>query len=105
MRITRLVPALLALAAATVFAQGVDELKKFEGTWVLMEAKRDGQPVPAADIGKGRITWKGNVCWMSHTDYIAKLPEGFVVTGRTPVCPIAAMENVKRNRYICGVKK
>jgi GMP synthase (glutamine-hydrolysing) len=46
-----------------------------------------------------RITWKGNVCWMSHTDYIAKLPEGFVVTGRTPVCPIAAMENVKRKLY------
>ena len=34
-----------------------------------------------------------NVCWMSHTDYISGLPHGFHVTARTPVCPIAAMEN------------
>ena len=33
------------------------------------------------------------VCWMSHTDYIAKAPEGFRITACTPVCPVAAMED------------
>ncbi len=39
------------------------------------------------------------VVWMSHTDYIAELPDGFAVTAKTPVCPVAAMENVDRKLY------
>ena len=37
------------------------------------------------------------VCWMSHTDYISQIPEGFHVTAHTPVCPVAAMSYPKRN--------
>ncbi len=37
--------------------------------------------------------------WMSHTDYIAELPPGFVVTARTPDCPAAAMEDPERGLY------
>lgn len=32
------------------------------------------------------------VTWMSHTDYIEKMPDGFEATACTPVCPVAAME-------------
>ncbi len=39
------------------------------------------------------------ICWMSHTDYISQVPEGFVVTASTPVCPVAAMENTAKNLY------
>ena len=39
------------------------------------------------------------ICWMSHTDYIAKAPEGFKVIAKTPVCPVAAMENVEKKLY------
>lgn len=39
------------------------------------------------------------VCWMSHTDYIEKAPEGFNVVGHTPVCPVAAMECPERALY------
>lgn len=39
------------------------------------------------------------ICWMSHTDYIEKAPEGFQVTAHTSVCPIAAMECVQKNLY------
>ncbi|MCB7319686.1 glutamine-hydrolyzing GMP synthase [Lacrimispora sp. 210928-DFI.3.58] len=43
---------------------------------------------------------EGNtITWMSHTDYIAGLPEGFKATGSTPVCPIAAMECPSRKLY------
>ena len=37
--------------------------------------------------------------WMSHTDYIAAVPEGFTITAHTPVCPVAAMENADRKLY------
>lgn len=39
------------------------------------------------------------VCWMSHTDYIERVPEGFAVTAHTPVCPVAAMENREKGFY------
>lgn len=39
------------------------------------------------------------ICWMSHTDYIEKEPEGFTVTATTPVCPVAAMELPEKKLY------
>ncbi|MBR5336600.1 MAG: glutamine-hydrolyzing GMP synthase [Lachnospiraceae bacterium] len=42
---------------------------------------------------------KDTVVWMSHTDYIAEVPEGFKITGKTEVCPVAAMEDSARKLY------
>ncbi len=39
------------------------------------------------------------ICWMSHTDYIAKAPADFTVTASTSVCPVAAMENKEKGLY------
>jgi GMP synthase (glutamine-hydrolysing) len=39
------------------------------------------------------------VCWMSHTDYIAAVPDGFKITAHTPHCPVAAMENPAQKLY------
>lgn len=39
------------------------------------------------------------ICWMSHTDRIVRLPEGFHTTAHTEHCPIAAMENPARKLY------
>lgn len=39
------------------------------------------------------------ICWMSHTDYIAEIPEGFKVVATTSVCPVAAMECVEKKLY------
>ena len=39
------------------------------------------------------------ICWMSHTDYISKAPEGFKVVAKTSVCPVAAMECPERKLY------
>lgn len=36
---------------------------------------------------------------MSHTDYVSRLPEGFVVTADTEVCPVAAAENRELRLY------
>lgn len=66
---------------------------------------------PTSEYGKTEVTIdeqeskifqgvdKTTICWMSHTDYIAEAPAGFVVTASTPVCPVAAMENAARNLY------
>ena len=39
------------------------------------------------------------VVWMSHTDYVDKLPEGFKVTARSQACPCAAFENAEKKIY------
>ncbi|MDE6759565.1 MAG: glutamine-hydrolyzing GMP synthase [Lachnospiraceae bacterium] len=65
---------------------------------------------PVSEYGKTEVTIdqssvlfedvnKTTVCWMSHTDYIAKAPEGFQVVATTPVCPVAAMECPEKKLY------
>lgn len=55
------------------------------------------------EVDNGRRLFEGvgkkTICWMSHTDYIEQVPEGFAVTATTPVCPVAAMENAEKNLY------
>ena len=40
-----------------------------------------------------------SICWMSHTDYISRVPEGFHVIARTGKCPCAAMADESRKLY------
>ncbi len=39
------------------------------------------------------------ISWMSHTDYISQLPEGFSSVAHTDNCPVAAMANYGRKLY------
>lgn len=39
------------------------------------------------------------ICWMSHTDFIEKLPEGFSVSAVSDSCPTAAIECAERRLY------
>lgn len=58
---------------------------------------------PVSEYGKTEVTVASRttlmkdvpdttIAWMSHTDYIEKVPEGFEITAHTPVCPVAAFE-------------
>lgn len=40
-----------------------------------------------------------SVFWMSHTDYVKRVPEGFRVTAHTDSCPCAAMADEERKLY------
>ena len=40
-----------------------------------------------------------SVTWMSHVDYVAQMPEGFIKIAHTDDCPIAAMMNTEKNLY------
>ena len=42
---------------------------------------------------------KEEICWMSHTDYVSQVPEGFKVTATSSTCPTAAMECPEKNFY------
>lgn len=42
---------------------------------------------------------KQTICWMSHTDSITAVPEGFKIIAHTDACPVAAMENVQKQIY------
>jgi len=39
------------------------------------------------------------VVWMSHVDYVAKVPEGFEIVAHTKDCPVASMQNKERKLY------
>ena len=52
-----------------------------------------GSSVLMADVAPETIVW------MSHTDYIAQVPQGFVVTAHSEVCPVAAMECAEKGFY------
>ena len=78
MRRLLLLPLLLAVAAAVAFAQGDDDVKKLQGTWMLVSGKKDGQPIAPGDIAPSRIVWKGH-------DAIVETPHQAKETLRAPV--------------------
>lgn len=40
-----------------------------------------------------------SICWMSHTDYISLVPQGFSVTAVSEKCPCAAMSNEEKKLF------
>ena len=42
---------------------------------------------------------KSSIVWMSHTDFVSRLPEGFSVRAFSDDCPCAAFENADKKLY------
>ncbi len=40
-----------------------------------------------------------SICWMSHTDYVSEVPQGFSVIAHTANCPAAAIGNEAKKLY------
>lgn len=57
----------------------------------------------AVELQNNNVLFEGlenhNICWMSHTDYVAEVPAGFEVIGMTSECPVAAMANAEKKLY------
>lgn len=63
----------------------------------------------AREYGKRTLKTKGgalfkdvpkeSTCWMSHSYFVGKAPEGCIVTASTDTCPTAAYENEKEKYY------
>ena len=55
--------------------------------------------IDAADSPLFKDVPARTVCWMSHTDRITSVPDGFRVTAHSENCPVAAMEDSARRLY------
>ncbi|MDO4492769.1 MAG: glutamine-hydrolyzing GMP synthase [Clostridia bacterium] len=78
----------------------------------LMAYMAGGMIVPSesgSEYGKTTVFMKNcplfedipteSVSWMSHTDYVSVLPEGFTAVAHSAKCPCAAMANEKQKLY------
>ncbi|MBQ2772478.1 MAG: glutamine-hydrolyzing GMP synthase [Methanocorpusculum sp.] len=95
---------------AGVFELGIPVLGICYGA--QLTAHTLGGTVTSADTreyGRTEITVKpskifegvpsNTTCWMSHTDRITEVPEGFSIIAESPVCPVAAMQNPDKGIY------
>lgn len=93
-----------------VFELGVPVLGICYGNQLMAQAL--GGSVEAADkreYGKTTISLqdsllfdgieKNTTCWMSHTDFVSQVPDGFRITAVTESCPCAAYENAEKGLY------
>ena len=96
--------------SAEILTKGIPVLGICYGAQLI--AYLEGGAVSTAPAGEyGRIelsagesvlfndTERSSICWMSHTDYISREPEGYLITSRTDNCPCASMENKDKSIY------
>ena len=80
-----------------------DQLLAFMTGGTIVSAKNNSEYGRTELLVKGGQLFEGipskSVCWMSHTDYIKDVPEGFAISATTKSCPCAAMENVDKGFY------
>ncbi len=71
----------------------------------LVDTTAAADAAEAADVAlQGEsLLFAGTPCeqtvWMSHRDSVSAVPDGFAVTSRTDVCPVASMECASRKLY------
>lgn len=94
-----------------IFELGIPILGICYGAQLMMHTLGgEVSSAPIREYGKAEVEFETDgkmfsglsqksVCWMSHTDYISSLAEGFTIKGQTPSCPAAAMENEAKKLY------
>lgn len=67
---------------------GAENSSEYGKTTIFIDSSRLFEGLP-----------EDSICWMSHTDYISRIPEEFRVISHSAKCPCAAMENEAKNLY------
>lgn len=79
------------------------QLMAWMGGGVVSSAENSSEYGKTMLYSEKSSLWSGipltSICWMSHTDYIQKLPEGFKITGHTDKCSCAVMCDEDRKLY------
>ena len=78
----------------------------------LITLYHEGKVEPASDREYGKANLEileddplftgvedGSVIWMSHGDYVTRIPNGFAVTAKTENSPLCAISNLKKKIY------
>lgn len=78
----------------------------------LIALYHDGKVEPASDREYGKANLEileddplftgvedGSIIWMSHGDYVTRIPNGFAVTAKTENSPLCAISNLKKKIY------
>ena len=96
-------PAILELGIPVLgFCYGQQIMAVTLGGEVGHTEKGEYGPAPLTRCGESALfadTPGEQTVWMSHRDAVSRVPEGFVVTSRTDVCPVASMECPERRLY------
>lgn len=92
-----------------IFELGVPVLGICYGCQLIADMKGGEVSTGPREYGKQTLTVKDSLlfdgikkesqCWMSHTNYVEKLPQWFTITATTPTCPVAAMESIDGKIY------
>ncbi|MDO4851187.1 MAG: glutamine-hydrolyzing GMP synthase [Actinomycetota bacterium] len=96
-------PAVLELGVPVLgFCYGQQIMAKTLGGVVGHTEVGEYGPAAIARVAPSRLldgTPDEQTVWMSHRDSVAKVPDGFVITSSTSVCPVASMECAERSLY------
>ncbi|MDR2202189.1 MAG: glutamine-hydrolyzing GMP synthase [Clostridiales bacterium] len=94
---------------AEVFNLGVPVLGICYGCQLTADFFGGAVMIGPREYGRQSLTHKGGAlfegvpavsdCWMSHTSYVERLPEGFTAAASTQNCPVAAMECASKKMY------
>lgn len=93
-----------------VYTLGVPVLGICYGCQLFADAFGGKVAVGPREYGKRAFTHDGKSklfggvpavsdCWMSHTNYVEKVPEGFTVSAHTDTVPVVAIENAAKKMY------
>jgi len=95
-----------------IFSAGIPVLGICYGMQVLAQSLGGAVKRPEThEYGKNHLTIakedslllqgvdRESVCWMSHTDYVSSVPQGFACSASTPSCAVAAFEDAEKKLY------
>ena len=92
-----------------IFSLGIPVLGICYGCQLIAQNFGGAVATGPREYGKRAFTHKGGKlfagipeksdCWMSHTDYVEKLPDGFIASAYTETCPVVALENESKGMY------
>ncbi len=95
--------ALYLAAGLLVFADAPKDLKRLEGTWVLVSGENDGKKVSADALKKSRLTFEGDKHTVKEGDTIFKGTHKLEPTKTPKAIDITDTEGPFKGKTVLGI--